>query len=342
MNLKQLFSSKKVEVIESRAKPKQIEPLTDSPLKSRVGTLGRVVAAALTFACTENTYIYGNVDAGVDSKPAQMDATTNQDRAQNPDASQSPVCPNNGPAIPCNLSVSGTINLTESISFATSDGRSFSLRLDDLEALLNTKSAIVSILDNDCLVVKQAVIAEGATISFNVGQSNFNITADQIAIGYSFASKWATLTITNICSSVDGGLSNDAGTDRVASGDATPDAGRTCTPNPPAPAMCSSVSGIISRGESIIYTTSNLVPVAIQLDDLVISPSSISAALSILDRDCAIIRRLLIPGGQTANVWVSGSQLSVTANRLAPGYTFNAVWADLTVSDVCSSDAGTD
>ena len=38
MNLKQLFSSKKI--IKAENKPKQIEPLTDSPLKSRVGTLG--------------------------------------------------------------------------------------------------------------------------------------------------------------------------------------------------------------------------------------------------------------------------------------------------------------
>ncbi len=101
---------------------------------------------------------------------------------------------------------------------------------------------------------------------------------------------------------------------------------------------CSSgvvVAGILNQGESL-----NVGGYMVQLDDLEVNGSTIGAIVSVLDSCGNTLLKEVIAQGETKDMELDGQTMAVTVNQVAPGYTFGAKWADVSISVPCPSDAG--
>ena len=103
-----------------------------------------------------------------------------------------------------------------------------------------------------------------------------------------------------------------------------------------------SVSGIINVGESLktgVYT--------IRLDDIKsgTTASEQGAIVSLLDASGSVLKQTVVAPGNTVSLLTdsSGQKVQVRVFKTAPGYTFGAKWADMSVisNEMILKDADT-
>ncbi len=91
------------------------------------------------------------------------------------------------------LEASGDVNQGESLLI-----RDFKIRLDDLSTIPSNEppSAVLSVLDHMDNVLDHVEIQEGSFESMEFGSTTLTIAATEVAAGYTFGAKWASLSVT--------------------------------------------------------------------------------------------------------------------------------------------------
>jgi hypothetical protein len=207
----------------------------------------------------------------------------------------------------------GLLNQGESMNM----GNVYKLVLEDLEVHGNKAYAIISITDSCGNVLDKEKIGKGETKTIAVSvkkggpTDKIDVKVTDLAAGYKFGSTWAKFDV---------GLPCDSSPKQCVA-DNTP---LTCSDTSVA------VSGTLNQGEYVMVG-----PVRIQLDDL-ISGSPPTAAISIRDSCGNILKQDTIEKGEEKTYIVAGKQIVLTANNVAPGYTFGVKWIDLSVKVPCT------
>jgi len=88
---------------------------------------------------------------------------------------------------------SGDINQGETLAAGA-----FRIRLDDLSTIPSNEppSAVLSVLDHMDNVLDHAEVQEDDSVVLEFGSTTMTIAADEVAAGYTFGAKWASLSVT--------------------------------------------------------------------------------------------------------------------------------------------------
>lgn len=201
--------------------------------------------------------------------------------------------------------VGGIVNVGEMMPFGK-----LAVQLDDIEISDNGNSALVSVLQEDCFIIKKDKIREGQTVTIQVGADSYDITVNMIAAGYTFGAKWIDLDINA------GGCDGDAGTP-------------ACSRSPGPELACGgqTISGILNQNEGFAFDGLSL-----WLDDLEAHGDVSNAIVSIQDMNCNVLKKDKIAEGQTKTFSINGKAYDVSVPSLAPGYTFGAKWASVEIA----------
>jgi hypothetical protein len=199
-----------------------------------------------------------------------------------------PAC-SNGPA------VTGIVNVGDGLAIGA-----YKLQLNDLEVNGSTTGAIVSVLDSCGNVVIQGVIPQGETKEVQLDGQTMEVTAVQVAPGYTFGTKWADMSIAIPCPS---------------------DAGTTF--------FCSGADGTVNQGESLSVTG-----MKVTLDDFMVDNGATYALLSAYDASNNLIDKLKIQEGTSTILSTGTGTYQISVPTIGAGETFAAKWATIDISTV--------
>lgn len=96
------------------------------------------------------------------------------------------------PAVSCSdPAIEGVLNQGQRMPFGN-----LAIELGDLEVIGDEHSAIISILDANCNILKKDKIGEGNTVTMSIAGELYDVTVVKTAAGYTFGERWADINIT--------------------------------------------------------------------------------------------------------------------------------------------------
>ena len=263
------------------------------------------------------------VDAGTKADIGAVDSGVVQDTGSDLGADTITACALPvGPIAKCGDTMGGIVNQGESLLF---DG--IAIQLDDLEAHSDKNAAILSVLDANCNILKKMVISQGATETIVINGRSIDITVNTAAVGYTFGAKWADISLNVGDCGPDGGIDakNDSG---VAVDTIGIDSGVCNVPPGTSLSRCGDVSaGILNPGETLLFNTYGL-----RFEGPETSGEVNAAIVSVLDKDCNVLKKDKIREGVTKEFTINGKSFDVTVKKVAPGYIAGAVWTEIAIT----------